>query len=162
MTPTEQILAALQTADLRRQLESAVDQADVTQFDRSRERIEPIRPFGDDVDVPDMADPWPDPLDEAAFHGVAGELVRAIEPHSEADPVALLASILAAFGNVIGRTAHFRAEADLHYGNLFTCLVGSTSKGRKGVSWGQAARVFGTVDPDWLSSHVVGGLSSVM
>lgn len=115
---------------------------------------------GRDVDVPDMADPWPEPLDEAAFHGVAGELVRAIEPHSEADPVALLASILVAFGNVIGRTAHFRAEADLHYGNLFTCLVGSTSKGRKGISWGQAARVFGTVDPDWLNNHVVGGLSS--
>src|SRR5215472_7873863 len=29
---------------------------------------------------------WPEPLRPAAFHGPAGELVRLIEPHSEADP----------------------------------------------------------------------------
>ena len=45
---------------------------------------------------------YPSPLNEAAFHGLAGEIVKAIEPHSEADSVALLINLLTAFGNVIG------------------------------------------------------------
>ncbi|MEJ7873117.1 MAG: hypothetical protein WKF67_12740, partial [Rubrobacteraceae bacterium] len=48
--------------------------------------------------------PWPR-LDEAALHGLPGDVVRAFEPHTEADPVAVLANLLAAFGNVIGRGA---------------------------------------------------------
>jgi hypothetical protein len=105
-------------------------------------------------------DPWPDALDEASFHGLAGELVRLIEPHSEADPAALLIQALVAFGNVIGRSAFFRAEADMHYGNLFTCLVGLTSKGRKGSSWGQTSRLLAAVDAGWANNRVLGGLSS--
>jgi Protein of unknown function (DUF3987) len=104
------------------------------------------------------SDPWPDPPDEAAYHGVAGDLVRIIEPHSEADPTAILVQTLVAFGNVIGRTAHFRAEADRHYGNLFACLVGTTSKGRKGTSWGVCSSAFSEVDPEW--QYAPGGLSS--
>ena len=39
-----------------------------------------------------LIDPeWPK-LDHAALHGLAGEVVRLIEPHTEADPVALLVS----------------------------------------------------------------------
>ncbi|MEX2141613.1 MAG: bifunctional DNA primase/polymerase [Pirellulales bacterium] len=108
----------------------------------------------------DESDPWPDPLDGAAYHGVAGELVRMIEPHTEADPVGLLIQVLVAFGNVIGRTAHFRAEADRHYPNLFACIVGTTSKGRKGSSWGQSSLAFSAVDSEWQSNRVLGGLSS--
>ena len=33
--------------------------------------------------------PWP-VMDQAAYHGLAGDVVRAIEPHTEADPVAIL------------------------------------------------------------------------
>ena len=54
--------------------------------------------------------PWPTPLRDPAYHGAVGELVRAIEPHTEADPVAVLMQILVMFGNVIGRTAHFCVE----------------------------------------------------
>ena len=46
--------------------------------------------------------PWPQ-IDEAAFQGLAGEAVKAIEPHSEADPVALLMQFLTMAGNLIGR-----------------------------------------------------------
>ena len=41
----------------------------------------------------DEQDPWPDPIDQAAYHGLAGEIVGLIEPHSEADPIALLAAV---------------------------------------------------------------------
>jgi hypothetical protein len=108
----------------------------------------------------DESDPWPEPLDEAAYYGLTGELVRTIEPHSEADPAAILIQTLIAFGNMIGRTAHFCAEADSHYGNMFACLVGNTSKGRKGTSWGQASKLFGSVDTEWADGRVMGGLSS--
>jgi len=46
---------------------------------------------------------WP-AIDEAAFHGLAGDIVRAIDPHTEADRVAMLGQLLAYFGNVIGRS----------------------------------------------------------
>jgi hypothetical protein len=42
---------------------------------------------------------WP-VLDEAAYHGIAGDIVRTILPHTEADPVALLLQTLAMAGNV--------------------------------------------------------------
>ena len=72
----------------------------------------------------------------------------------------LLAQFHVAFGNVIGRTAHFIAEADTHYCNLFISLVGTTSKGRKGTSWGQVRHVLNTVDPKWCEERIMGGLSS--
>jgi hypothetical protein len=81
---------------------------------------------------------WPEPLSEEAFLDLPGQIVRTIEPHTEGDPAALLLQLLVALGNVIGSGPHFRAEADRHALNLFAVLVGNTSKGRKGVSWGHA------------------------
>jgi hypothetical protein len=75
---------------------------------------------------------WPKSLRKEAFHGLVGEFVRTVEPHTEADPAALLVQLLVGFGNIIGRHAHFVAEADRHYMNLFAVMVGQTSKGRKG------------------------------
>src|SRR5438445_11155222 len=49
--------------------------------------------------------PWPDPPAAEVYHGLGGEVVRAIEPQSEADPVALPSQFLVALGNPIGRTA---------------------------------------------------------
>ena len=103
---------------------------------------------------------WPTPVDPAAFRGLAGDFVRAVEPHSEADPVALLIQFMVAFGNVIGRRAHFRAESDQHFLNLFCVLVGRTSKGRKGTSWGRVKKVMEQAHPQWAGSRIVTGLSS--
>jgi hypothetical protein len=103
---------------------------------------------------------WPGPLRAPAFHGVIGELVQAIDPHTEADPVAMLIQILVMFGNVIGRTAHFCVEADTHYMNLFAAVVGQTAKGRKGVSGGHARRIYQPIDPEWADQCNKSGLSS--
>jgi hypothetical protein len=102
---------------------------------------------------------WP-VLNEGALYGLAGDFVRLIEPHSEADPVALLIQFLVAFGNCIERKAHFVVEADRHYMNLFAVLVGSTASGRKGTSWGQALRPFESVDEQWRRGCIASGLSS--
>jgi hypothetical protein len=90
-----------------------------------------------DTYVASLADPpsWP-MLAEEALWGLPRDIVAEIEPHTEADRVAVLASLLAAFGNAIGRGAFFRVGADLHHLKLNVALVGDTSNGRKGMSWG--------------------------
>src|SRR5262245_43562515 len=58
-------------------------------------------------------DTWP-VMAEDAYHGLPGEVVRTIAPHTEADPVAILLQFLTCAGNVIGRTAYFQVESDRH------------------------------------------------
>lgn len=103
---------------------------------------------------------WPDPPGPAAFYGLAGDITRTIEPHTEADPVALLIQTLSIFGNVIGRSAHFVAEASCHFPNLFIVLVGRTAKGRKGSSLEQTLRLIGGLDDRWTAHSMRSGLSS--
>jgi hypothetical protein len=103
--------------------------------------------------------PWPS-LPAAALYGLAGEIARTIEPTSEADPAALLAQILVAYGSILGRTAHFRAEEDVHFLNEFAVLVGRTAKGRKGASWGRVRAVVEAADLDWARNRILSGLSS--
>jgi hypothetical protein len=67
---------------------------------------------------------------------------------------------LTQFGSVIGRSAHFRAEADKHFLNLFVVLVGQTAKGRKGTSLGQVLAQFRCVDEAWAADRMMSGLSS--
>jgi len=104
---------------------------------------------------------YPNQLAPEAFHGVLGEIVRIIEPHTEADPAGILIQALTAFGNVIGRKSHFLVESTLHFTNLFCVLVGNTSQGRKGTSWNHVRRIFSLADPDWAKNHILeGGLAS--
>lgn len=99
---------------------------------------------------------WPI-LDPQARHGLAGEIVSAIEPQTESDSAAILMQTLLAFGVYVGRGPHVAVEGDQHHGNLFALLVGNTSKGRKGTSWGRVRQVFERL-PDWVKT--VSGLSS--
>lgn len=103
---------------------------------------------------------WPDLPDESAFHGLAGQIVKIINPHSEADPIAILIQIMTAFGNVIGRETHFKVEADYHASNLFSVLVGTTGNSRKGTSSGYIRRLYSPVDPKWEQNQIQSGLSS--
>jgi hypothetical protein len=114
-----------------------------------------------DAYVVSILDPpsWPI-LAEEALCGLPGDIVGAIEPHTEADPVAVLASLLAAYGNAIGRGAFFRVGADLHHLKLNVGLVGDTSKGRKGMSWGHIRELMCTSDKRWTEERVLYGLSS--
>ncbi len=101
---------------------------------------------------------WPI-LDGDALYGLAGDFVRTIEPHSEADPVGILIQFLVAFGSAVGRGPHFLVEADEHHLNLFAVLVGATSKGRKGTALGHVLRAMNEVDPSW-KDHRASGMSS--
>jgi hypothetical protein len=104
--------------------------------------------------------PWPEPPGEEAFYGLAGRIVRAIEPSTEADTAALLVQALVAFGSMAGRHAHFRVEASRHFTNEFAVLVGKTSKSRKGTSWERVYRLLEQADAQWCNEQVASGVSS--
>lgn len=103
--------------------------------------------------------PWPQ-MSPLAFQGLAGEIVTELAPESEADPVAILMSILTSFGNACGRGAFFPVGATIHWANLFCCLVGQSAKARKGTSGDLVEALFQFADPDWTKDHRVSGLSS--
>jgi hypothetical protein len=106
------------------------------------------------------ADPeWP-VLAEDALQGVAGECVRSIGPHTEADPVAVLSNIIVGFGNIIHQGAYVLMGPKPQYLKEYVVLVGRSSKARKGTSWEYPEALFREVDEDWANRRVISGLSS--
>lgn len=103
---------------------------------------------------------WPASLRKEALHGLAGDFVRLIEPHTEADPAAILIQFLAAYGNCIGRNAYYPVESTRHYLKIFPAIVGRTSKGRKGTSWNHIRTVFEQADAVWGKNCTGTGLAS--
>jgi hypothetical protein len=111
-----------------------------------------------ELTLPVPAD-WPAPPQAAVYHGLAGEIVGTIAPHTEADPVAILTQLLVAFGAAVGRGAFFQVEATLHHPNEFLVLVGDSSRSRKGSSWDHVHRLIAGADAT-ITARVLTGLSS--
>ncbi len=99
-------------------------------------------------------------MDDAAYRGIFGEIVQTIEPHTEADPVAILLSAISFFGSSYGRRGYVEISGTRHHGNLFVGIVGDTARARKGTSLSPVKNIFGTADPEWAQNKIVGGLSS--
>jgi hypothetical protein len=102
----------------------------------------------------------PPRLEDAALYGLAGRIVRAIEPQSEADPTAILLHLLVGVGNLIGPGPHARVEQGRHGCNEFAVLVGDSAVGRKGQAWSTPKALLGKVDPAWAKVRQQSGLSS--
>lgn len=101
---------------------------------------------------------WPG-LPSEALHGLAGEVVRLIDPHTEADNAAILFQFLIIAGVSVGRGPYYQVESDQHHANLDGLIVASSAKGRKGTSLGRALRVAEIADPT-LAGRTESGLSS--
>lgn len=101
---------------------------------------------------------WPEPPDEAAYHGVLGEIVAAVVPKTEADPVAILGSLLASVGACMGHH-RFIYQGAAQAANLFVALVGDSSTGRKGTAASIAREVMSAAYPEW-ERLIVAGLGS--
>ncbi len=110
-------------------------------------------------DVPPRADPWP-VLNVKALHGLAGEVVRLLKPHTEADPVALLASFLAEVGTMLGRGSHLILDGSYHPLLFWPVLVGRSSKSRKGSAGNRIRTICAMADPNWTRGECKGTLSS--
>jgi hypothetical protein len=99
-------------------------------------------------------------INSEAFYGIGGQITHIIDPHTEADPVAILIQLLIAAGCAIGHQPYFAVGATQHFANLHTCLVGRTSKGRKGSALDFIVWVMREVDCPWVGTCLTSGLSS--
>lgn len=104
--------------------------------------------------------PHPPAIDAAAYHGILGEIVREIAPHTEADPVGILAVLLSGVGNAIGRSAHALVSGTPHHARLNVMLVGPTREGAKGSAQSAAEAVLAAAIPDWYRLRRAKGLST--
>jgi hypothetical protein len=102
---------------------------------------------------------WPAPPEQIAYHGLPGQIVAKIAPHTEADPAAILTQLLVCCGALIGRDAYFQVEATRHHPNEFLVLVGDSAKARKGSSFDHVARLLTQADPAF-TGRLSTGLSS--
>jgi hypothetical protein len=106
----------------------------------SHDPVSPFRPEPQPEPQPPLRqEPAPQPqhsshpiFEQYALYGLAGEAVRTLAPHTEAQPEAILLQLLAAFGNVIGPGPHCMVGATRHTLDLFVVLVGESSKGSQG------------------------------
>jgi len=135
-------------------------------LERSREALsqidkglKPIETGEDDAFLARL-EYWPKPIDEPGWYGLAGEFVRAIDPFTEADPAAILVQLLTAMGNFCGRRPHWRVEASRHHLNLFMCVVGRTSKARKGTSFNHVGKLLTALDVEYAEGRLLSGISS--
>lgn len=103
--------------------------------------------------------PWPT-LEPAALQGLAGDVVRTLEPHTEADPAAVLLTFLVAFGNALGDRPHARVGGARHPARLFACIVGETARARKGQSLADVRVILEAADPEWWNAAKESGLAS--
>ncbi len=102
---------------------------------------------------------WPE-LDEAAYHGLAGDVVRTLEPHTEADPAGLLVVYQAIFGCMVGAKPHARVGGTRHPPKINPLLVGKTSKSRKGTAESTIEAIYEKADAEWMKHHRFGGMAS--
>lgn len=98
--------------------------------------------------------------DALALYGLAGEVVRALEPTTEADTSGLLMTFLAMFGAAVGDGPHAVADGSNHPARLNIVLVGRSSRARKGTSLAVVRRLFEEADPAFISERIIGGLAS--
>ncbi len=100
------------------------------------------------------------PLPDAALHGLAGDVTRALARTTDADPAALLLTFLAMFGSACGPEPHVefggRAEQPAR---LFVVIVGDAATGRKGTAHEAVESLFAGADPRW-SGRIHPGIAS--
>lgn len=96
----------------------------------------------------------------AALDGLAGDVVRTLEPHTEADPAAILVNFLALFGAMVGPMAEARAGSAQHPPAIYAAFVGRTSRSRKGTSERETSALMECVEEAWERRHRVGGFGS--
>ncbi|WP_319522183.1 DUF3987 domain-containing protein [uncultured Desulfosarcina sp.] len=84
---------------------------------------------------------WPT-LKEEALYGYAGRFVKAATENSEADPAAVLLTLLTRFGVECGPDRYLMVGDSKHHPRIFSVIVGASSKARKGTSGKPVQRLF--------------------
>lgn len=100
------------------------------------------------------------PCSEEMFYGLAGRIIKRLQPETESHPVGNLLQLLAAFGNIVGPTAYYVIEDTKHFTNINTVRVGKSSKSRKGTGQARIERIAAQLDSTWFTSRNTSGLGS--
>ena len=95
-------------------------------------------------------------LDPKALIGPAGNFVESFSPITEAHPFALLMHYLTSFGNQIGKTAFITLDGHDHHGNLYSAVIGETSRSRKGTAGRRFDQVFREAVPLYAGKYLNG------
>jgi hypothetical protein len=98
-------------------------------------------------------------LPEGALFGILGDIVRVSAPTTEADPAGVLASLLTMVSGLVGRDPHLQIGNTRHPLLIWTLLLGSTGRGRKGEAMATARRFVDQAD-DQYAAIAVSGLST--
>jgi Protein of unknown function (DUF3987) len=94
-----------------------------------------------------------------AFYGVLGEVVEVAKPSTEADPAAILASLLCGVGVLMGQTPHLQIGRTKHPLIVWPLLFGRTGSGRKGEATNTAELYLEAAHRDFVKLRT-SGLSS--
>ncbi|QQQ81025.1 DUF3987 domain-containing protein [Saccharothrix sp. 6-C] len=104
---------------------------------------------------------WLPVVDPAAFACYLGNLAQRIDPHTEGDPVGVLATLVGAAGVHLGPNPHVQLGfGERHPLLIWPILIGATGIGRKGTATNAALALFGAADPYFRAENVHSGLSS--
>ncbi|MFE0151371.1 DUF3987 domain-containing protein [Nonomuraea sp. NPDC059007] len=94
------------------------------------------------------ARPQPEPT---IFHGLLGRITNELAPHSEGDPVGILASLMSYYSAAIGGGPHVRLDGPSKRPLTFwPLLCGITGDGRKGTGTRIAAAVYKRVSEEFV------------
>jgi hypothetical protein len=98
-------------------------------------------------------------LGEAAYHGPAGQFVRAVAPYTEATEAGIFVHLLPAVGMLVGPRVHVYAGGK-QPARVYAVLAGPTNAGRKGTSYTPVGQLMRLVDAKFWDAQCVNGLSS--
>lgn len=113
----------------------------------------------EETEPPPPVREWPK-LQAEAFHGIFGEIVGELEPHTEADQAGILACLLAYFAAATGPGPHFRLSSTTQNARINVLIAGDSARARKGTAESMARWVIRTADAAITSERRVTGLNS--
>ncbi|WP_406379018.1 DUF3987 domain-containing protein [Streptomyces sp. NBC_00197] len=90
-------------------------------------------------------------LSRKAWHGIAGDILDLVSPHTEADPAGILSTTLATFSCMVGTGRKVTGPITQPV-NVWFILMGETGIGRKGTADNVVASFMADVD-EWFWSN---------
>jgi hypothetical protein len=102
----------------------------------------------------------PPALTAPMFYGPLGDVVRTLDPLTEADPRGVMTCLLVMLGNWIGRRYYLATGADRHFPAQQALLVGKSALARKGTAGNLAKAAMEVFDPEWSQNNVFHAVNS--
>jgi hypothetical protein len=103
---------------------------------------------------------WLPPVDPAVFDCYIGRLAYALDPYTEADPIGILATLLAATGTHLGPGLFFPIGYERHPLLTWPIIIGPTGSGKKGSGYNAAKALLTSADTEFVACNIRSGLST--